>query len=268
MAEIYAFTKVMSQKHRRCYQIMKYLSEPRGLVDLPNYHIKTVVLRDHPTCSDTTDDCYDCVMALFGDLLLAYKTMELLSYQSNFNILNSDNSHSCELYITRLCSVSVMDSWKTFINEFYIVESVLMRYVLIRKPFPWVRSMSFSNYAGFHCQCNFIKSRVMRKPALCICKNKDADQFRGNREADQRLCFRYIGSAIPLLPKSEISSLKPSSMAVQLGLCQTWLETPKTGFLTTRLVYLSCFLNTQMSRVAKKIGVFDKARHENTRVVI
>ena len=34
-------------------------------------------------------------------------------------------------------------------------------------------------------------SLVMRKPAFCICKNKEADQLRGNREADQRLCFRY-----------------------------------------------------------------------------
>ena len=29
----------------------------------------------------------------------------------------------------------------------------------------------------------------MRKPAFCICENKDADQLRGNREADQRLCL-------------------------------------------------------------------------------
>ena len=49
--------------------------------------------------------------------------------------------------------------------------------------------------------------RVVRKPAFCICENKDADQLRGNREADQRLCFRYIDSMIPLLSKSEISSL-------------------------------------------------------------
>ena len=42
-------------------------------------------------------------------------------------------------------------------------------------------------------------SLVMRKPAFCICENKDADQLRGNREADQRLCFRYIESTIPLL---------------------------------------------------------------------
>ena len=47
----------------------------------------------------------------------------------------------------------------------------------------------------------------MRKPAFCICENKDADQLRGNREADQRLCFRFTDSKIPLLPKSEISSL-------------------------------------------------------------
>ena len=53
--------------------------------------------------------------------------------------------------------------------------------------------------------CNM--SRVVRKPAFCICENKDADQLRGNREADQRLCFRYTDSTIPLLPKSEISSL-------------------------------------------------------------
>ena len=38
---------------------------------------------------------------------------------------------------------------------------------------------------------------VMRKPAFCICENKDADQ---------RLCFCYIASTIPLLPKYIISS--------------------------------------------------------------
>ena len=30
----------------------------------------------------------------------------------------------------------------------------------------------------------------------------DTDQLRGNREADQHLCFRYLDSTIPLLPKS------------------------------------------------------------------
>ena len=65
-------------------------------------------------------------------------------------------------------------------------------------------------------------------------ENKEADQLRSNR--DQRLCFRYTDSTIPLLPKSEISSLSPSSVTVQPGLCRTWSETLKTGFLTTRLI--------------------------------
>ena len=75
-------------------------------------------------------------------------------------------------------------------------------------------------------------SRVVRKPAFCICENKDTDQLHSKREADQHLCFRYIYSMIPLLSKSEISSLQPSSVVVQPGLCRTWSETPKTGFLT------------------------------------
>ena len=41
-------------------------------------------------------------------------------------------------------------------------------------------------------------SRVVRKPAFCICENKGADQLRSYREADQRLCFRYMDSTIPL----------------------------------------------------------------------
>ena len=45
-------------------------------------------------------------------------------------------------------------------------------------------------------------SRVMRKPAFCICDNKDADQLYGNRTADQRLCFRYTDSTILLLFKA------------------------------------------------------------------
>ena len=84
----------------------------------------------------------------------------------------------------------------------------------------------------------------MRKPAFCICENKDADQLRGNREADQRLCFRYSDSTISLLPKYEISSLQPFSVAVQPGFCGTWSETPKTGFLITRLSFTK-FLNRQ-----------------------
>ena len=42
----------------------------------------------------------------------------------------------------------------------------------------------------------------MGKPTICIGENKDADQLPDNREADQRLRFRYTNRTIPLLLKS------------------------------------------------------------------
>ena len=41
------------------------------------------------------------------------------------------------------------------------------------------------------------------KTNVLQCENKDGDQLLGNPEADQRLCFRYLDSKIPLLPKSK-----------------------------------------------------------------
>ena len=64
-------------------------------------------------------------------------------------------------------------------------------------------------------------SRLMGKQTICKCENKDADLLRGNREADQRLCFRYSDSTIPPLLNSRISSFLPASVAVQVGLCRT-----------------------------------------------
>ena len=65
----------------------------------------------------------------------------------------------------------------------------------------------------------------MGKPTICLGENKGTDQLRSNCEADQRLCFRYTDSTLPLLFKSQISSFQPASVAVQAGLCQTCSET-------------------------------------------
>ena len=64
----------------------------------------------------------------------------------------------------------------------------------------------------------------MRKPAFCICENKDADQLCGNRTADQRLCFRYTDSTISLLPKSE----KFKSLTIFCG-CTAWFVSDLVG---------------------------------------
>ena len=75
----------------------------------------------------------------------------------------------------------------------------------------------------------------MRKPA----KNKVSDQLHVNRAADQHLCIRYLDSTVPLLPKFQASAVQP-------GLCWTWSETPKTGFLVTRLICIICSLTVHV----------------------
>ena len=77
----------------------------------------------------------------------------------------------------------------------------------------------------------------MRKPTICMGENKDADQLRGNREADQRLCFRYTDSTFPPLLIPKFSRFWVSSVTVQAGLCWTWSETQIVGFATHRLIY-------------------------------
>ena len=72
--------------------------------------------------------------------------------------------------------------------------------------------------------------------AFCICVNKGADQLPGNPVPNQGLCFQNIDSTIPLLHKSKISRLYSHHLVVQSGLCWTWSETPKTGFLVMRLI--------------------------------
>ena len=60
-------------------------------------------------------------------------------------------------------------------------------------------------------------NRCIRKPTICICENKGADQLRSNCRADQCLCFRYTDSTIPFLFSFEISSFQPTSVPVQVG---------------------------------------------------
>ena len=73
---------------------------------------------------------------------------------------------------------------------------------------PCGRNSKIYNGAFLKCFSIVYQNEPRReKTDFCICENKDADQLRGNREADQRLCFRYTDSTIPLLSKSEISSL-------------------------------------------------------------
>ena len=92
------------------------------------------------------------------------------------------------MYLYVKGSGSITSVWEERANLSAVVYLLLCGFCLERFPLPLDAS------DGLH-----YLSRVVRKPAFCICENKDADQLRGNREADQRLCFRYTDSTIPLL---------------------------------------------------------------------
>ena len=81
----------------------------------------------------------------------------------------------------------------------------------------------------------------MGKPTICIGENKGADQLRGNRKADQCLCFRYTDSILTLLLKSEILSFKPVSLTAQTGLCQTCSKTTLLVFPRGGLYFCKYF---------------------------
>ena len=107
----------------------------------------------------------------------------------------------------------------------------------------------------------------MRKPAFCICENKDADQLHGSREVDQRLCFRYTDSTIPLLPKSKNFKL----LSIFCG-CIVWfvsklVENPEDWLSQNEahLVLLSVWHRLlHMSLVVRKpiFGVSDQVLHK------
>ena len=57
------------------------------------------------------------------------------------------------------------------------------------------------------CENKGVDQLVMRKTAFCICEKTGVDQLDGDHIADQHLSFCHIDGTIPLLPKSEVSSL-------------------------------------------------------------
>ena len=91
----------------------------------------------------------------------------------------------------------------------------------------------------------------MRKTGFCICENKDADQLSCNREADQRLCFRYIDSTIPLLPKYEISSSSNLVWSYSL-ICVGPGRKPRRPVFSQRGSYTVIFLSLEMDTFRKK----------------
>ena len=67
-------------------------------------------------------------------------------------------------------------------------------------------------------------------------RKKGADQPAHPRSLNSAFVVRCLDRMGPLLAIAEISSLLLVSVAAQAGLSLIWSQTPKTGFLMTRLM--------------------------------
>ena len=84
-----------------------------------------------------------------------------------------------------------------------------------------------------------ILGRGTRKPTFCNCENKSADQLRSNRKVDQRLCFCYTDSTIPLL-KSQISCFCDCTgwfASVLLGNPNCWFSHATAHIISTCTIF-------------------------------
>ena len=123
----------------------------------------------------------------------------------------------------RMCYVRVTYVWRMKctrdVSTAYVLRSILICGVSI------LYQLLFNIYENKRlcslCSCNSHIIIIKYEPphgkkttTICIGKNKGADQFCINCGADQCLCFFYMDSTIPLLSKSKISSLLPSSETV------------------------------------------------------
>ena len=70
----------------------------------------------------------------------------------------------------------------------------------------------------------------MGKQTICIGENKDADQLRGNRESDQRLCFRYLDSTMLLLSKTKIFPFSSHLLCLYSLICVGSVQKPHCRF--------------------------------------
>ena len=109
----------------------------------------------------------------------------------------------------------------------------------------WKSHSCFSHDVAQKCdrQLTANEPRHEKTGFLPICENKGADQLCSYCTADQHLCFCYPDSTIPPLVIPKMLRFQHHSVAAQPGLCKTWSETPKTGFLASQLKSHCCTCN-------------------------
>ena len=118
--EIDTIVNKMSDKHRKCYQVLKHLNGlTPALYRCNNYHLKVAILHHNSSCSDAGENCAECVFKVLDALQHAYETRQLKSLHSQANLMQLAYSvNSISKLKGALCSaVSESDSVSSFLDQ-------------------------------------------------------------------------------------------------------------------------------------------------------
>ena len=124
MAEMNALIN-MSDKHRKCYQILKCHIKIGVLGGVSDYHVKTVALHHSASCLNKTYDVFDCVREMLQELQNAYESGTLKQFKEpKINLLKEDRKisfftmRSLQLQIETLDSMPDADYLTKFIQSY------------------------------------------------------------------------------------------------------------------------------------------------------
>ena len=129
--QINYFVSEMSEKHRQCYKVLKYLLPIMQGDDHPRinyYHVKTTVLYHSKTCADTFTGLSGCVLKILEEIRNCYATGNLHAFyldvhgREKYKGPDSSITRHWRKKLEKLCSVSDTDTLSTFLQKMASVD--------------------------------------------------------------------------------------------------------------------------------------------------
>ena len=84
LSEVEYFLNSVSEKHKKTYLIIKFISQ---FFVLRKYHLKIIQFHHCKICTDTSEDYTTCVLSILRELLQSYENGVLMSFRGNVNLL-------------------------------------------------------------------------------------------------------------------------------------------------------------------------------------
>ena len=86
LSEVKYFLNCVSEKHKKTYLIIKFISQL--FVLLPKYHLKIILFHHCKICTDPSEDCATCVLSILRELVQSYENDVLMSFRGNVNLFD------------------------------------------------------------------------------------------------------------------------------------------------------------------------------------